>query len=110
MGKYDRAMRKCTKFYNKPMKEELYNLDLSIISFLIPRLEKFIDDSSVIVDWNQHKEEGTDVIKTIEIILYKLRYIKNHLYDLDRKKAYMCDKYAKEAFSELGNILYYLWW
>lgn len=108
MSKYDRVMKKVNKFYQNPKKEELYNLDSSIIEFLIPRLNQFIIDSSTMIDWSAHKE--IDVIKTVKSIIQDLEYIKDNEGLFDKEKAIECMKRSKRAFKKLGEVFFYLWW
>ena len=51
-SKYERHMRKINKFYEKPRSEETYALDLSIIEFILPRLQLFWEKSNRIIDWD----------------------------------------------------------
>lgn len=110
MSKYDRVMRKVNNFYAHPKKEELYNLNVSIIDYLLPRLKLFIVDSSSIVDWDWHKRNNNiDIIKSLRLIIRDLEYIKEHQYDFDVKIAEKCMRKSKSAFSLLGEIYFYLW-
>lgn len=107
---YKRVMKKVNKFYKNPKKEELYNLDSSIIEFLLPRLKNFIVDSSSIVCWDAHKEEGVDVIKILNSIIDDFEYVLEYKWDFDETTAKECLKRAKRSFKSLGEILFYLWW
>lgn len=49
MSSYDRVMKKVYKFYNKPKKEECYNLDLAFVDFMVPRLERFKEDAKGVI-------------------------------------------------------------
>ena len=44
--KYDRHMKKPNHFYANPVSEECWNLDLSFIEFIIPRLKMFKEEAS----------------------------------------------------------------
>lgn len=110
MSKYDKIMKKVDKFYQNPRHEELYNLDCSIIEFLLPRLRLFIKDSSSVVDWNAHKEEGIDVIKSIESIIADFEFILDNKWSYDKDLAKEYIKRVKRSFKNLGIIYPYLWW
>lgn len=111
MSKYDRVMKKCYKFYQNPKVEELYNVDCTITDFLIPRLEKFLDKSTEIVNWDWHKQEqGVDIPGTLRIIIRELKYIQEHSFDFDVKISKRCQNYAEDAFKRLGEIYFYLWY
>lgn len=110
MSRYDRVMRKVNNFYAHPKAEELYNLNVSIIDYLLPRLKQFIIDSSLIVDWDWHKEnDKVDVIQSLRLIIRDLEYIKEHQFDFDIKTAEKCLRKSKSAFKLLGEIYFYLW-
>lgn len=47
--KYERHMKKPRRFYTKPISEECWNLDMSFIEFIIPRLELFKKEASKII-------------------------------------------------------------
>ena len=47
--KYDRHMKKPNHFYANPVIEECWNLDLSFIEFIIPRLKMFKEEASKII-------------------------------------------------------------
>lgn len=111
MGKYERVMKRCEKFYNHPKKEEVYDLSSTMIEFLIPRLELFLNESTKIIDWEFHKkEQGIYMERDIRSIIKKLKYIEEHLYDGDDKSGKRCDKYIHEVFDKLGDLYFYLWY
>lgn len=111
MSTYDRVMRKCSKFYSRPKKEEVYNLHYTIAEFLIPRLELFLTNSSKIVDWEWHKKESHIYIeRDIRNMVKKLKYIQNNCFKLDPTISKRCDRYAHEVFEKLGEIYFYLWY
>lgn len=111
MSKYDRVMKKVNKFYLNPKKEELYNLDSSIIDYLIPRLDQFMTDSIEHIDWSFHKEhDNVDVIETIKAIIVDLIYIRDNKYEFDANIAKECLKRSKRVFNKLDKIFFYLWW
>lgn len=49
MDKFERKMKKVSKFYNNPLVEETYSLDLSFIEFIIPRLKLFKEKANQII-------------------------------------------------------------
>lgn len=111
MGKYERVMKQVDKFTQNPKVEETYSLFTSIIEYLIPRLELFIEKSDEIVDWHDHiVNDGVDVIGTIKHIIKDLEYIKDHSFVYTEKEATECIERAKRAFESLGEIYFYLWW
>ena len=109
MSSYDRVMKKVNRFYNKPRKEELYNLDSSIIEFLLPRLKQFIINSSEIIDWEYEKSQGVDIIGKLESIIVDFEYIVENKYEWDVKTSKECVKRSKRSFKLLGDIFFYLW-
>lgn len=111
MSKSDRNCNKIEKFYQNPKHEECYDLGNSITEFLIPRLQMFIEDSDKYIDWDEHKKrEGIDIPGELKEMIRKLQYIHEHSYVFDDEEAKKCAKYAKEVFTQLGKIYFYLWW
>lgn len=107
---YKRVMKKVDKFYKNPKKEELYDFNISMLEYLIPRLNKFVVDSSSMIDWDAHKAEGVDVINTINSIIDDFEYVLEHHWVYDNKEAKEYNKRLKRAFKNLGDIFVYLWW
>ncbi len=111
MSKYDRVMRKAYKFYNSPKSEETYALDHALVSMIVPRLRLFIEDSTKIVDWEEHtKYAGMDVIKTCREIIEDFDfYLENSETDtLEVYKEYQ--KRLEHGFSLLGKVITHLGW
>lgn len=111
MSKYDRVMKRCERFYNKPKVEEVYNLNCSIIDFLIPRLQLFLDKSSRIVDWDFNKEyDHIYVEHDIRQMIRKLKYIKENSFSWDEDIIRKCNRYAEEVYDKLKELHFYLWY
>lgn len=56
---YNRYLRRRKKFYNKPIVEESFNVDLAFIDFIIPRLELFEEEAS------KHIKYDFDLVREI---------------------------------------------
>ena len=49
---YDRAMKKPNRFYTNPIEQECWNLDLSFVEFMVPRLKLFREEASKIIKYD----------------------------------------------------------
>lgn len=108
-SKYERHMRKARKFYNKPFKEETYDLDSVIIEFLYSRLSLFLEDSSRVVDWDadiEHKK----VKDNIPIILSNFKFYLDNRESTDLDIWTESNKKAKEGLVLLSQIFSLLGW
>ena len=111
MGKYDRIMKKCERFYNSPKVEEVYNLNCSMVDFLIPRLEIFLKESTKIVDWEWHKEHDHIYIEhDIRQVIRKLKYIQQNSYSSDADILRRCKRYSEEVYDKLKELHFWLWY
>lgn len=50
--KYDRRMKKAKRFYTNPIDEETWNLDLTFVDFMVPRLRLFRERASKIIEYD----------------------------------------------------------
>lgn len=100
MSSYDRRMKKVKKFYNKPIGEECFNLDLAFVDFMVPRLELFKKDASKVIDY--------DFIIIDEILKGFKLYQKKFDWELEDMEKNM--EIVRKSMDIFAEHLYEFWW
>ena len=115
MEKYERVMKKVYKFYDNPHIDETFDLDYSIVRYIIPRLKMFVEESSKIIDWDQHKKlRDVDVIGICNSIIDDFEFfVKTFddevgIKDLTDYKSGI--KRVKHGFNLLSKVIGHLGW
>ena len=83
MSKYDREYSKVLKRYNKVSWAELFDLDYSIIDFLIPRIEAYINNAFKFIENINNQKEN------LERLVALMKAIKNSDWIYEDKFTYL---------------------
>lgn len=97
---------------NKKLKEECWNVNYELESWLNEHLKIFLEDASKHIDLKFHKFDYKDEVYTLEDLIIKLigitEYLKTYHFEFDAYEK--LDQYKNDMYEILNMIHFYLWW